>query len=302
MYSTNCVRLAGALKTCLVATALVGFAPLAQAAPIEVVFSESDPTTIIGSNSLTQMSNGVTLTMRGYQVEIAPSGDETVFGPAPTSNGREIFNYDPRNLGEPGIGFVALPSPGFAITASDLPGGGLIIPGFDTVSFGNLSTIEWMEITFSQAVDVSFIDVDDTSNFNRNIWAVGKNGAFDYSSGLTDAITGEQTVNSQDDASDGPFRHNFSPFLDITSLLIGSPPGFDLAGIAGQPVGAQFFITGLGFEISDTSGGGGDTGGGDTGGDPGNDPISVPEPGTLSVFGLGLAGFALASRRRRKKA
>ncbi len=265
---------------------LFGITSLATAAPIELVFSESDPSTVIGSNSLSQTSNGVTVTMRGYQVEIDSSGNETVFGPAPTSlaNGQKVFNYNPRNLREPGVGFVALPDTNFNITETDLPGGGLIIPGFDTVSFSSVKTIEWMEIQFSSGVDISFIDVDDASNFNRSIWATGVAGNFDYSSGLSGAISGLNVINSQDDASDGAFRHAFSPMMDVTSLLIGSAPDFDLGAIEAQTFRSQFFITGLGFEIHDSDGGG-------NGGDP-TTPVSTPGVLGLMVLGLlSLLGF-----------
>ncbi|MCH9671419.1 MAG: hypothetical protein K0U93_08225 [Gammaproteobacteria bacterium] len=244
-------RFASAVRPILAAL-LVITGPAALA--VSVVFSGGDPSASIGTNSLSQSAGGVTMTMRGYQVEIDSGGNETVFGPAPTSNGagREVLNFDPRNLGEPGIGFVALPAPGFAITESDLPGGGLIIPGFDTVSFNAAAAIEWLEVQFSTAVDVSFIDVDDASNFDRRIWAAGAPGPVDYSAGLSSAIAGLAVINSSDDATDGPFRHAFAPLTGITSLLIGSAPTVALGSIEAQPRGSQFFITGLGFEVSST--------------------------------------------------
>jgi len=75
------------------ASILAGIVPIASSAPIEVAFNKLDPSTIIGASSLSQTSSGVTLTMRGYQVEIDEMGNEIVFGPAPTSlpNGRRVF-------------------------------------------------------------------------------------------------------------------------------------------------------------------------------------------------------------------
>jgi len=223
--------------------------------------------------------------MRGYQVEIDSSGNETVFGPAPTSlaNGDKVFNYNPRNLSEPGVGFIARVAPDFNLNVIDRAGGG-ISPGFDTLASSNFETIEWMEVQFSTGVDISFIDVDDVSNLNRSIWATGIAGNFDYSSGLSGAISGLNVINSQDDATDGAFRHAFSPMMDVTSLLIGSAPNFDLGAIEAQTFRSQFFITGLGFEINDSDGGG-------DGGDP-TTPVSAPGVLGLMVLGLvSLIGF-----------
>jgi len=143
-----------------------------------------------------------------------------------------------------------------------------------------------MEVQFSSPVDISFVDVDDASNFDRKIWVTGTSGNFDYSSGLSGAINGLSVINSPDNATDGAFRHVFSPITGITTLLIGSAPTFNLGAIEGQTRGSQFFITGLGFEISDTRDGG--------------PVISVPEPASILLIGLG--GLAMLFFRRRRQA
>ena len=215
--------------------------------PVDVLFDGSgDP--VVGPDFITDTSSGVPLTLRGYQVEIDAQGNETVFGPAPTqrAGGRNGFNYVPGV----GMGFVSTPAPGYDITQSDLPGGGLIIPGFDSFTGLNARAIEWMEIIFPSEVTLNYIDVDDSSNFDRSIWAAGLNGTPDYSMGLTSALQGSLVQNSRDDATDGFFRHVFDESFVGSTLLIGAAPDFDLGNIVARDRSSSFFITGLGFQIN----------------------------------------------------
>ena len=217
---------------------------------ITVTFDANDPSVVVTATTVQQTVEDVTLTMRGYQLEIYEDGSEKVFGPAPTSSGgRKMFNYDPGDVGQPGISFYSFPAPGYdVIETDDLVSAAL--PGFDSKSNFVAESFEWMEIEFSRPVDVSWIEVDNHSNWRRDIWAIGSDTPFDYSSGLTAAISGLSAINSPTAATGDPLRHEFSPLFGIRYLLIGAPPeGSDFGPIQQVPSSPLFSITGLGFEI-----------------------------------------------------
>lgn len=256
--------------------ALLLFSPFVRAVPVDVVFDGTDPTATVESNSLSQTAGGVTMTLSAYQLEFDGARNETVFGPSPTRDdaGRPGFNW----VNGFGMGFVATPSAGFDITQSDRPGGGLIIPGFDSFTTNLAESIEWLQIVFSAAVDINYVDVDDSSNFDRSIWVAALSGAFDYSAGLSEAIAGSTVLNSRDDATDGAFRHSFAPITNVTSLLIGAAPDFNLGQIEARTRSSSFFITGLGIDNRIDL------------------PTTVPEPSTFALFCLGLLGFGLTRK------
>ncbi|WP_449287763.1 hypothetical protein [Marinobacter salarius] len=88
-------------------------------------------------------------------------------------------------------------------------------------SSGN-SITEFVSFSFSNAVDIGSIVVDDVSNFGRGIWFASSDSVADFSDGLGAALSGFDLVNSSDTATDGLLSHTAN-LADITTLIVGAP-------------------------------------------------------------------------------
>jgi hypothetical protein len=282
-------------STCFVGLfLLIAYAPAvpsASAAPILLNWGSGNPNLVYGPDSVSQTVDGITVTARGFTIEFGT--EASVFGPFPTSTGiggTQIFGAETSGVvGQTGLGLLTQPVTGVPTTVSDF-GCGLYQPGIDShfnPCLVGVPSSEFVLFSFSQAVDVATVVVDDTSNFSRNIWAAAGNAAPDFSGGFFSAFAPYAVVNSYDDFTDGFFEHVVD-FENVTYLAVGATLPESVGPIGPFDAGgSQFYIAEFGVSAVDQGGQNGGGGGG-----------TVPEPSTMVMLALGCAAaFSRMSRR-----
>ena len=151
-----------------------------------------------------------------------------------------------------------------------------------TATSGDFVT-EFISFSFSSAVDIGSIVVDDVSNSPRPVWFTSSDSALDFSSGLGSALSGLSLVNSRDDASDGLFSYAAN-LSGISTIIVGAP--FTSGNFFGiEPRGANFYMQSFAdVTLSDTGG---------------PSPSPVPLPAGLPLILSGLLGVGLLARRKK---
>lgn len=227
----------------------------------------------------------MTVTATGYSVSVPSGGQsETVSGPLTAVDIAACTNLNPAlcpggraeglRLSRAGIGIRAVSGPGLGDTNLGLNG--------YTATSGDFVT-EFISFSFSSAVDIGSIVVDDVSNSPRPVWFTSSDSALDFSSGLGSALSGLSIVNSRDDASDGLFSHAAN-LSGISTIIVGAPftsgNFFEI-----EPRGANFYMQSFAnVTLSDTGG---------------PSPSSVPLPAGLPLILSGLLGVGLLARRKK---
>ena len=176
---------------------------------------------------------------------------------------------------------------GVGIKDSKNDKGNLKGAGSKEISGGGGDAFEALKFTFSSAVDPS------TLSFTLNKYKCKKdNGSctykedelaliVDYTSGSSDTFD-ETTVES---LAGFPITKDFDmPVIDF-SLLPLTNPNDDITMVTIKALGGKFYVKDVTFGLGIAGGGGGN-----------GTPVS--EPGTLALFGLGLAGIGFLRRRR----
>jgi hypothetical protein len=253
MRTIGCVRLAG-----LAAFVLTCWTGPSVAASF--VWTPANPNIVVEAKALRQTSSGVTARVQAYTVEYLNSTIRT-FGPHPTSNGNgglKIFGVDVRRLGFEQLGLLSQPSSGVAVSGSDVGAGGAW-PGFDSLVNPSyrvfrpganrmVRKLEMALFSFSQAIRINSIKVDDVSNFDRDIWVAGCSSAPNFAQGLVTSLSGCTIRNRNDNASDGPFTHQIG-LSGVRHLVVGARPvGRSIGRIAaGVPGAGMFFIDAINF-------------------------------------------------------
>jgi hypothetical protein len=254
---------------------------------LPTVFSE-------GGNEIIADVGGITVTGRGFIVEVDDDAGETLFGPVPVVS--SISNSG-LSLTTAGLGLTALPTTDQPLGGSDR-GSGNIAPGFNGYYITtSVRKTEFLVLSFSQAVNVGSVIVDDVSNFGRSVWMAYGDAALDFSGGLVAGLASLSVLNSADDATDGLFTHALGA-SGISTLVIGAPFSSGNYGpIAGADSLQQFYIRGLGeVSLAATDGGSGNNGGGTDPGTPGLAVIPLPASGLLLAFALALVAGVRARR------
>ena len=103
--------------------------------------------------------------------------------------------------------------------------------------------------SFSQAIKVNSIKVDDVSNFDRDVWVAGCRVAPNFSQGLVAALSACTIKNKNDNASDGPFTHQVG-IAGVRHLVVGARPVGRCSSAGSRPRGAgagMFFIDTINF-------------------------------------------------------
>ncbi|MBY8976527.1 VPLPA-CTERM sorting domain-containing protein [Rhodobacteraceae bacterium NNCM2] len=230
--------------------------------------------------------NGVTVTATGYRVTVPSGGGlETVTGPLPTVDVAACTNLNPAIC--PGGRDEGLRISQAGLGIREVTGR---VPGDTTLGLNGFTNTqgdfaaEFIAFSFSSAVDLGSIVVDDVSNSARPIWFAASDFAVDFSGGLASALSGLSVENSVDDASDGLFSHAVN-LTDITTLIVGAPfASGNFFGI--EPRSSNFYIESFGgVSLSDTGTGGSTT---------------VPLPAGLPLMLSGLVGIGLLVRRKKK--
>jgi len=93
--------------------------------------------------------------------------------------------------------------------------------GYTDTATGNLVT-EFISFSFSAAVDIGSIVVDDVSNAPRPIWFAASDAAVNFGSGLGSVLSSLGVTNSPDDTTDGLFSHAAS-LSGVRTLIVGAP-------------------------------------------------------------------------------
>jgi hypothetical protein len=258
-------------------------------------FSWTPTTSGIVSNefSLVQTVDGVTVTAQGFVAEIT-GPDATVYGPFPTKTGNSVprpqagFGIDLRGLGGEQLGLIANSFDGVTLNGSDW-GSAVVAPGFNSFYWSPIDApdkFDFAIFAFDEPVDIGSVIVDDTSNFDRDIWMATGTNAPDFSAGFLSGISAFTVVNSADDAGDGMFTHPLGA-EGISYLLVGAPPVVALGPLdAGN---SQFYIDSFSAVAAEQ---------------PIEPPNPVPSPGTLPLLLMGLAalfGFEIAFENRRSR-
>lgn len=236
------------------------------------------------ATEISRTVNGVTVTAKGYSVT-APSGggSDTVSGPLAAVDVAECTNLNPALCPGGRAAGLRISRAGLGIRAVSGLGPGDTNVGLNgyTDASGN-SVTEFVAFSFSSAVDIGSIVVDDVSNAPRPIWFAASGTAVDFSGGLGSALSGLGLVNSRDDATDGLFSH-MAGLSGVTTLIVGAP--FATESFFGiEPRRANFYVRGFAdVSLSDLT-------------DP---PLSaVPVPAGLPLILSGLVGLGLLARRK----
>ncbi len=158
--------------------------------------------------------------------------------------------------------------------------------GSKEISGGGGDAFEALKFTFSSAVDPS------TLSFTLNKYKCKKdNGSctykedelaliVDYTSGSSDTFD-ETTVEA---LAGFPITKDFDmPVIDFSLLTLSDPS--DITMVTIKALDGHFYVKDVTFGLGNAGGGGGN-----------GTPVS--EPGTLALFGLGLAGIGYIRRRR----
>jgi hypothetical protein len=102
---------------------------------------------------------------------------------------------------------------------------------------------------FSERVTVRRVIVNNTSNYDQEIWAAGCRSAPDFSNGLANALT--RCIVRHPPHEPGGGRANYGVGLhSIRFLLVGARPlgAVDVGKIAATPYYSQFYIEAIRFE------------------------------------------------------
>jgi hypothetical protein len=272
------------------AFALTAVGSVADAATFDIGWSNLSASEFsTKATGISRTLNGVTVTATGYSV-LVPSGGgaETVSGPLPAVNVAACGNLNPAlcpggvseglRISRVGLGIRGA-------TGTGIPGEpgarALGLNGY-TDALGNFVT-EFISFSFSSAVDIGSIVVDDVSNSPRPIWFAASDSAVEFSDGLGSALSGLDLINSVDDNSDGPFPH-VANLSGITTLIVGAPfASGDFFGIESR--GANFYVRSFAdVTLSDNGG---------------SLPAPIPLPAGLPLMLSGLLGIGFLARRKK---
>lgn len=268
------------------AFAFTAIASVADAATFDIGWSNLSAgefsTTATG---ISRTLNGVSVTATGYSVSVPDGGGaETVSGPLTAVDVAACTNLNPALCPGGRDEGLRISNTGLGIRADSGLGPGdtnLGLNGYTDTS-GNFVT-EFVSFSFSSAVDIGSIVVDDVSNFPRPIWFSSSDSPVDFSDGLGSVLSELSLTNSLDDASDGLFSH-VANLSDLTTLIVGAPfASGDFFGI--EPRGANFYVQGFAdVTLSDTGG---------------VSPSPVPLPAGLPLMLSGLLGIGLLARHKK---
>lgn len=268
------------------AFALAAIVSVADAATFDIGWSNLSAgefsTTATG---ISRTLNGVNVTATGYSVSVSSSGGtDTISGPLAAVDVAACTNLNPAlcpggraeglRISRAGLGIRAVSGLGPGDTNVGLN-------GYTDTSGGFVA--EFISFSFSNAVNIGSIVVDDVSNSPRPIWFASSNSDIDFSIGLGTTLSGLNLVNSLDDTSDGLFSHAAN-LSDITTLIVGAPfASGDFFGI--EPRSANFYVQSLADVTLSNTGG--------------PSPSPVPLPAGLLLMLSGLLGVGLLARRKR---
>lgn len=253
-----------------------------------------NPNLVTGERGVALEQDGINVAAQGFVAE-ARSGaaDARVFGPFPVADTRQATRSGALLNLDGSLGLYAMDTPEFDLSGRDNAFANAT-PGLNGYYMDNPEAVEktdFIVFSFDQTVDIEAADVDDVSNFDRDAWFAYGITAPDFSAGLLGGLTDYTFLNSNDDATDGPFTHALNA-TGLRYLVVGSPfrEGDGLGPIATGR--SQFYVTGFtnvtandGGTVTPTP-------------PPPPAPIPLPASAALLLGALGLLGSARRSAGR----
>ena len=166
------------------------------------------------------------MTAQGFSVSIPSAGGaETVSGPLSAVDVADCNNLNPAICPDGRAEGLRISPAGLGIRGTTgLASGGITnlgLNGYTDTATGNLVT-EFISFSFSAAVDIGSIVVDDVSNAPRPIWFAASGAAVNFGSGLGSVLSSLGVTNSPDDTTDGLFSHAAS-LSGVRTLIVGAP-------------------------------------------------------------------------------